>query len=30
MKKLINDPEQVLRDALKGVEAAHGDRVKVS
>ncbi len=30
MKKLINDPEQVLRDALRGVEAAHGDRVKVS
>jgi dihydroxyacetone kinase-like protein len=30
MKKLINDPEQVLRDSLKGVEAAHGDRVKVS
>ena len=30
MKKLINDPEQVLRDALKGVEAAHSDRVKVS
>ncbi|MGZ4267805.1 MAG: dihydroxyacetone kinase subunit DhaK [Solirubrobacteraceae bacterium] len=30
MKKLINDPEHVLRDALRGVEAAHGDRVRVS
>ncbi|MEE8601246.1 dihydroxyacetone kinase subunit DhaK [Euzebya tangerina] len=25
MKKLINDPEQVVADALKGVEAAHPD-----
>jgi phosphoenolpyruvate---glycerone phosphotransferase subunit DhaK len=30
MKKLINAPEDVLRDALEGVEAAHGDRVRVS
>ena len=30
MKKLINDPENVLRDALKGVEAAHGNVVKVT
>ena len=25
MKKLINDPEDVLADALKGVAAAHPD-----
>jgi dihydroxyacetone kinase-like protein len=30
MKKLINDPEAVLADALHGVEAAHGDRVRVT
>ncbi|MGI8573138.1 MAG: dihydroxyacetone kinase subunit DhaK [Solirubrobacteraceae bacterium] len=30
MKKLINAPDEVLRDALKGVEAAHGDRLRVS
>jgi dihydroxyacetone kinase-like protein len=30
MKKLINDPEGVVQDALHGVEAAHGDRVRVS
>src|SRR3989440_13037760 len=30
MKKLINAPDAVLRDALHGVEAAHGDRVRVS
>ncbi len=30
MKKLINNPDDVLRDALQGVEAAHGDRVRVS
>src|SRR5437764_3433116 len=30
MKKLINAPDAVLRDALRGVEAAHGDRVRVS
>ena len=29
MKKLINAPDAVLRDALHGVEAAHGDRVRV-
>ncbi len=29
MKKLINSPDAVLRDALGGVEAAHGDRVRV-
>jgi dihydroxyacetone kinase-like protein len=30
MKKLINAPEDVVRDALHGIEAAHGDRVRVS
>ena len=30
MKKLINAPDAVLHDALRGVEAAHGDRVRVS
>jgi phosphoenolpyruvate---glycerone phosphotransferase subunit DhaK len=30
MKKLINSPETVVSDALHGIEAAHGDRVKVS
>ncbi len=30
MKKLINAPDDVLRDALQGVEAAHGDRIRVS
>jgi dihydroxyacetone kinase-like protein len=29
MKKLINAPDAVLNDALHGVEAAHGDRVRV-
>jgi len=29
MKKLINSPDAVLQDALHGVEAAHGDRVRV-
>src|ERR1700750_1658865 len=29
MKKLINDPEAVVREALLGVEAAHGDHVRV-
>ena len=29
MKKLINDPENVVREALRGMEAAHGDRIKV-
>jgi dihydroxyacetone kinase-like protein len=30
MKKLINSPDAVVADALRGVEAAHGDRVRVS
>jgi dihydroxyacetone kinase-like protein len=30
MKKLINSPEDVVRDALRGMEAAHGDRMRVS
>jgi dihydroxyacetone kinase-like protein len=30
MKKLINAPEDVLRDALEGMAAAHGDRVRVN
>jgi dihydroxyacetone kinase-like protein len=30
VKKLINDPGEVLQDALRGVEAAHGNRVRVS
>jgi phosphoenolpyruvate---glycerone phosphotransferase subunit DhaK len=30
MKKLINDPESVVRDELEGIAAAHGDRVRVS
>src|SRR5688500_13768136 len=29
MKKLINDPEAVVREALEGIEAAHGDVVRV-
>jgi phosphoenolpyruvate---glycerone phosphotransferase subunit DhaK len=29
VKKLINDPDAVVREALEGVEAAHGDRVRV-
>jgi dihydroxyacetone kinase-like protein len=29
MKKLINSPEDAVRDALRGVEAAHGDRLRV-
>jgi dihydroxyacetone kinase-like protein len=29
MKKLINDPEAVVREALEGIEAAHGERVRV-
>ncbi|MGH2946573.1 MAG: dihydroxyacetone kinase subunit DhaK [Solirubrobacteraceae bacterium] len=29
MKKLINDPDAVVREALEGVAAAHGDRVRV-
>jgi phosphoenolpyruvate---glycerone phosphotransferase subunit DhaK len=30
MKKLINAPDAVLRDALRGMEAAHGDRLRVN
>jgi dihydroxyacetone kinase-like protein len=30
MKKLINSPEDVVRDALHGMEAAHGDRLTIS
>ena len=30
MKKLINDPEAVVREALEGVAAAYGDRLRVS
>jgi phosphoenolpyruvate---glycerone phosphotransferase subunit DhaK len=30
MKKLINAPDAVVADALRGVEAAHGDRVRVT
>jgi dihydroxyacetone kinase-like protein len=29
MKKLINDPDAVVREALEGVELAHGDKVRV-
>ncbi len=29
MKKLINDPADVVRDALLGMQAAHGDRLRV-
>ena len=29
MKKLINEPDAVVREALEGVEAAHGDKVRV-
>lgn len=30
MKKLINDPADVVREALQGLEAAHGDLIKVT
>jgi dihydroxyacetone kinase-like protein len=30
MKKLINDPDEVVQDSLHGMEAAHGDRLRVS
>lgn len=30
MKKLINAPEDVVREALEGMQAAHGDRLRVS
>lgn len=29
MKKLINDPDNVISDALQGIAAAHPDRIKV-
>jgi dihydroxyacetone kinase-like protein len=29
MKKLINDPADVVADAMRGIQAAHGDRVRV-
>ncbi|HET9738178.1 MAG TPA: dihydroxyacetone kinase subunit DhaK [Solirubrobacteraceae bacterium] len=29
MKKLINEPDAVVREALEGIEAAHGDLVRV-
>ncbi|MEI2779083.1 MAG: dihydroxyacetone kinase subunit DhaK [Tetrasphaera sp.] len=29
MKKLLNDPTDVVRDSLRGFAAAHGDRVRV-
>ena len=30
MKKLINSPDDVVREALEGMEAAHGDRLRIS
>jgi dihydroxyacetone kinase-like protein len=30
VKKLINDPDAVTREALEGMEAAHGDRLRIS
>ena len=30
MKKLINAPDDVVADALRGMEAAHGDRLRIS
>src|SRR3954464_12876495 len=30
MKKLINAPDAVVKEALEGMEAAHGDRLKIS
>ncbi len=30
MKKLINSPDSVVRDALEGIAAAHSDRLRVS
>jgi phosphoenolpyruvate---glycerone phosphotransferase subunit DhaK len=30
MKKLINSPQNVVREELEGMEAAHGDRLRVS
>jgi dihydroxyacetone kinase-like protein len=30
MKKLINSPDAVVSDALRGMEAAHGDRLRIT
>jgi phosphoenolpyruvate---glycerone phosphotransferase subunit DhaK len=30
MKKLINSPQEVVHEALEGMEAAHGDRLRIS
>jgi len=30
MKKLINDPQDVVREELEGIELAHGDRLRVN
>src|ERR671933_2614653 len=30
MKKLINAPDAVVREALEGMEAAHGDRLRIN
>jgi dihydroxyacetone kinase-like protein len=30
MKKLINAPDAVVREALEGIELAYGDRLRVS
>jgi len=30
MKKLVNSPQDVVREALEGMEAAHGDRLRIS
>src|ERR671917_1928688 len=30
MKKLINGTDDVVREALEGMEAAHGDRLRIS
>ena len=29
MKKLINDPADIVANALRGIEAVHGDRVRL-
>ncbi|HSY13598.1 MAG TPA: dihydroxyacetone kinase subunit DhaK, partial [Verrucomicrobiae bacterium] len=29
MKKLINSPQEVVHEALEGMEAAHGDRLRI-
>src|SRR5215831_3938752 len=30
MKKLINSPQDVVREALEGMQAAHGDHLRVN